>query len=251
MAQAAGLEQFTWVLSAGYGLIPTSAPIHPYSATFSSGNPDSVTHQAGKTTSVETSLQEWWAQLARFQGPVRDAPRSIGDLARRDPAAAILIVASPRYVRAIEPDAIRAAHSLDESNHLLIISGQLEGRSSPLREHLIQSDASLRTLLGGVLFSLHARVARWVLAGVTPTTLTVEAARSRLNRLREKAVECARPNRQRMTDAQVHSFIERTVRKVARPTPSSLLRILRDSGRACEQSRFRTLFAQVVRTHAS
>src|SRR5687768_1599285 len=31
-----------WVTSAGYGLIPADAPIVPYSATFSGGQPDSV-----------------------------------------------------------------------------------------------------------------------------------------------------------------------------------------------------------------
>ncbi len=250
VAEGAGLNPQLWVLSAGYGFIPASARIHPYSATFSSSNPDTVITHAPEAGSKEESLQTWWVQLGRFKGPDRNAPRSIGELARRDPGAVIVIVASPTYVRAIELDAIEATRALEGSQHLLVISGRMEGRCSPLRDHLILSDASLRESLGGALFSLHARMARWVLEAAKHTALTVGAVRSRVNHLAEDAIEFVRPNRQRLTDTEIQTFIQRTLPELPHPSHSSLLRILRKNGWACEQGRFKAIYSQVVGTHA-
>src|SRR5262245_57877343 len=42
VARARGLEPALWVISAGYGLVPATAWLHAYSATFTPGDPDSV-----------------------------------------------------------------------------------------------------------------------------------------------------------------------------------------------------------------
>jgi hypothetical protein len=249
-AELPGVRRSVWILSAGYGLIPATAPIHPYSATFSSGNPDSVARNNDAREGRLSCGTKWWSELNRFPGPDPDAPRSIGDLARRDRSATILIIASPNYVRAIEDDTIDAAASLENPDRLLLVSSNIPGWSSPLREHLISSNAPLRSVLGGALFSLHARVARWILHNVTPGTLTVAKARARLYHLRENAITHAPKVRRRLTDADVRAFIRAKLSN-ASLSCTAMLRLLRNSGRACEQARFKAMYSESVKSHAS
>ncbi len=51
-----------WIASAGWGLIPIDAAIRPYSATFSTRHPDSVSHDT-------QGAQDWWSALADWEGP--------------------------------------------------------------------------------------------------------------------------------------------------------------------------------------
>jgi hypothetical protein len=48
-----------------------------------------------------------------------------------------------------------------------------------------------------------------------------------------------------MSDDDVRRFVQKAMRKNGSVTQSGLLRELRDSGKACEQGRFRTLFKEV------
>ena len=57
------VEGRAWVCSAGYGLVPLSAKLKSYSATFTSGDPDSVPEPT-----------EWWTALAEWEGPEPGQP---------------------------------------------------------------------------------------------------------------------------------------------------------------------------------
>src|SRR5262245_14676921 len=76
IAVARGLRPSLWVISAGYGLVPSSAPLHAYSATFAPGHQDSVS----RDRSSAGDRQSWWTELTRLKGPERKAPRSIAAL---------------------------------------------------------------------------------------------------------------------------------------------------------------------------
>src|SRR2546426_3155713 len=118
VAQTRGLRPALWVISAGYGLVPASAYLRAYSATFAPGHPDSVSGNA----SASGDRQAWWAALARLKGPDPKAPRSITDLVRQDSSASVLVVASAHYVDAVEPDLVSAAACLVEPERLMIIT---------------------------------------------------------------------------------------------------------------------------------
>ncbi|MBK9755665.1 MAG: hypothetical protein IPO88_19555 [Nannocystis sp.] len=83
-----------WVASAGYGLVPASAWLLPYSATFASGSPDSVAPDTRSGVSRVEQMQRWWAVLAGYPGPELGAPRSL-TLALRDSRAKLIVVAAP------------------------------------------------------------------------------------------------------------------------------------------------------------
>ncbi|MDI1450827.1 hypothetical protein [Polyangium sp. 6x1] len=242
VAKASGLQAHLWVASAGYGLVPAEASLHAYAATFSSGHADSVL--VGGSDTRSTAARAWWKRLAEAPAPPGSGPRTLAALARSAPNAMLLVVASPRYLAALEDDLIEAQAHLRAPDDLLIVSGSPGPTSDALKPCWLPSTAALQAELGGALGSLHARVARRILQEAADHGLKTSEVRRRLAELERQQAPAARPDREPMTDDQVVSFIQEQLAKDAGATHTRLLRSLRDGGRACEQSRFRRLFLQ-------
>ncbi|MGV9761702.1 hypothetical protein ACWDUC_38690 [Streptomyces tricolor] len=112
--------------------------------------------------------------------------------------------------------------------------------------HRIPADAGLRRALGGTLTSLNVRMAASWLQHCEDRQLT-SAATS--NSWRRWAVGESRPekhNRTPMTDDEVVMFIRQQIASRPGSSRTRLLRLLRDEGQACEQSRFAKLYIQTV-----
>jgi hypothetical protein len=62
-ARHANLNAKLWVISAGYGLVPATACLHPYSATFAGSHPDTVTVSENNGSPRRELLQKWWSTL--------------------------------------------------------------------------------------------------------------------------------------------------------------------------------------------
>lgn len=236
------LESRLWVASAGYGLVPAEAMLKPYSATFSTGQDDSIA-RAGEDAS--SWRRDWWQRLCCVRGPKREAARTLAELAGREPNALIVVLGSPSYVQALEADLIAAQTALREGE-LLIISGEPGPRSFALRNAWLPSSAELLQRVGGALPALHARVAAAVVADVDRKGLSLAEVRNRWIAVAERSTKPIMPTRTPGTDEEVKSFIRAALRADSRAKHSRLLREYRASGRACEQSRFRDLFQQVV-----
>ncbi|KFA89882.1 hypothetical protein [Archangium violaceum] len=242
LATQAGLRSHLWVASAGYGLIPASAPIRPYSATFSRGHEDSVIPK-GESRPTGELLQHWWKALARESSPMPGSPRHIRQLAESTPHARILVVASPAYVAAFTDDLVHAAQALRKPEHLLIVSTPAPLFKGVLAPHQVPSNAHLQEQLGGARQSLHARVARHILERARDEGSEVDAAHAReyYEGLIHRSAPPVRYERTPMTDDEVRQFIVRALR-TRKLSCSATLRQLRDSGLACEQKRFSRLF---------
>jgi hypothetical protein len=242
-ARAAGLEPELWIISAGYGLVSSRAPLRAYSATFSRGHPDSVGGGEERRTD-DAVMQAWWAGLSEWSGPEPGAPRSVASLIQRDPSARMLIFGSPNYVRAVEKDLLAAMDGLDDPMRLVLVSGRdVEG--GRLAAHVIASDISLQRILSGARVSLHARVARLLLECARECEWDVDQLRRMYQQIVRPAPEENVNQRKRMTDEEIRQFIVEELAKNPRATATSLLRSLRDSGRASEQDRFKLLFVKV------
>jgi hypothetical protein len=234
-----------WVCSAGYGLISVDVPIAPYSATFSSPHPDSVRNGSGSLSAAET-LTRWWQFLSRWGGPQAGAPRSIAEIARRDPDSPILVVASAPYLQAMRADLVAAAAHLNTWESLSIVSAGAR-RMPGLERHLLQFDARLQEELGGALMSLNIRVAReffrrgWPLAHPELAIGLQEMIAAPLSR--------HRLTRGRLTDEQVRHFVREALEANPSLACSPLLtRLRRTLQLACEQKRFMRLCAEVRET---
>jgi hypothetical protein len=226
-----------WVCSAGYGLIPASASIRPYAATFAPGGVDSVGED-------KPAVRDWWTRLTEWPGPAAGQPRSFTDLARRDPDATIIAVLSDAYQRACATDVTAAASQLRDTQQLSVIGPA----TKDLADFVVPVTARLQPHLGGSLLSLNARVAAFLLRSSVDDDHNL--GRTRL-RERVEQTTMATPARAaraagcRLTDEEVRAFIrEHTGEHVV--TATGLLRRLRLSGRSCEQARFGQLFAEVI-----
>jgi hypothetical protein len=241
----AGIEADLWIASAGYGLIPSSAPLRPYSATFAQGAPDSVTRGLAEARTRPAILQAWWACLGRFSGPDAQACRSVHALAAKSPHSALIVVAAPDYIRAMRQDLLAAREVLHTPDRLIVISNRDLLSDPELSVHLIPVDERCRTVLGGTMQGLNARVAHSLLEWGHDGPLTVPRLRQRYDNMVSDAEKPPKPNRERMADEDVLTFLRAELARDPRAGWTLLLRTLRGGGRACEQRRFKELHQQV------
>jgi hypothetical protein len=223
-AEAVGFSPELWIASAGLGLQHAEHRAPAYGATFASRHPDSV----GTTT--HTSSQ-WWTELNEARGA-----RSLEGLAKE---ASVLVVLSETYSRAMRKDLQAVA---DASADAVLIGGA-EDIDGLLR---VPSDRSLRHELRGTLASLNTRMATEWLRMLPGTAVSSPAAKERWGRWVPLVARAVPPPGATMTDHEVRQFIRDSLLLQPRASRGRLLRDLRDSGRACEYSRFGRLYAAVT-----
>jgi hypothetical protein len=244
VAQTFGLTARIWICSAGYGLISPESQICSYSATFSPYERDSVTRGFG-TDVRRTVAQQWWRSIARWSGPKGSELRSLSAIARRYPKVPLLVVASPDYLQALEQDLGEVVAALRNSSLLLIASAGMR-TFGKLTDHLLPCDARLQPLLGGTRASLNIRIARRLLQYMGRGPISLERQKTQLRRLLFKQPPIEQYRRRVVTDEQVRKFIRFELNRKGAASRSLLLRKFRDSGRACEQSRFAGLYRDMV-----
>jgi hypothetical protein len=246
VAHASGLRAKIWISSAGYGLISPGAPIKPYSATFSEGHPDSVTRRVGNVTDTRAD-RVWWSAINRWKGPSKRGPRTVGRIAEKWPRSPLLVVASPFYLNAMIEDLEDAFLTLKEKDSLIVISAGAKSLDG-LSENLLPCDARLQARVGGARHSLNVRIAKMFLLQARRWPLKLSILRERVEKLIEHQSVDTRLNRTPLTDDQVREYIAKGLAEKPTLKHTPLLRRIRDSGRACEQSRFSRLFNEVKLT---
>lgn len=243
-ARDAGIAARIWICSAGYGLISPQSEVRSYSATFSPYERDSVT-RGFDSESKKIAAQQWWHTLARWSGPKGTELRSITAIARRYPRVPLLVVASSDYLHAIDQDLIGATGLLANSSLLLIASAGMR-TFGKLTDHLLPCDARLQSCLGGTRGSLNIRIAKRLLRYIGRGPISLEQQKSQLRRLLNKQPPIEQYRRRPLTDEHLKEFICLELKRNSGASRSLLLRKLRDSGRACEQSRFAGLYGDMV-----
>jgi hypothetical protein len=244
VAKDCGLTVRIWICSAGYGLISPESLLCSYSATFSPYDRDSVTRGFGANVR-RSAAQQWWHSIATWSGPKGSEVRSLAAIARRYRKIPLLVVASPDYLKALEQDLSEAVTALSDSDLLMIASAGMR-TFGKLTDHLLPCDARLQTFLGGTRGSLNIRIARRLLQYMGRGPINLERQKNQLRRLLSKQPPIEQYNRRVVTDEQVWKFIRLELNRNGVASRSLLLRKFRDSGRACEHSRFASLYGNVV-----
>lgn len=242
LAKRAGFSPELWVMSAGYGLIPSTASIRGYSATFAKRHPDTVCPASG------AGSERWWSEMATLRGPARGEPRRFTELLCDRRRTRVLVVGSSEYLRAALPDIQEAIRPLARSGRALVVSTRA-GRLAPeLEASTVPFDARLKAVLGGATQGLNARVARKLLLDAPRHGLDAADIQVRFQRLLRQLPALPRyDEREPMTDDQVKDFIRKELAGMPkRPGWTPLLRIMRKGGQKCEQSRFRRLYEEVT-----
>lgn len=168
-----------WVASAGYGLVGWDAPLRAYSATFSSGLPDSVVRLVPRGQRRSFLLAQWWNILSTFSGPIEGEPRRIATLAAADPEASLIVVASPSYIHAMEPDLLEASTWLRHPERLVVFSNGNALRGGVFSDHLVPVDDRARSVVGGSPRALNVRIAVALLRGLRSSSLDAPSLRRR------------------------------------------------------------------------
>jgi hypothetical protein len=216
-----------WVISAGYGLIPASAEIKPYSATFASGKDDSVWRGNSDGTRRQ-QLQGWWRALANGT--------TLSDLAATARDGALMLAAGASYLEAIAPDLEHAVDLAPE--RVSVISA-----GSRMLCGLLPVSSRFRARVGGTDSATNARVLSLLAADAPTHRFRPDLMAARLRRINSRLPAMHRATGRRVTDEEVSRAILR-IRKAA-PTisRSQALRTLRAGGIACEQSRFAAIWS--------
>lgn len=239
VATSMGWRPNLWVSSAGYGIVSNTEGLVPYSATFATGHADSV---AGASRDDQATRQ-WWRCATSGRGALG---RSMCSIVESDPGSTILVLASPIYLRAMAADLAASISAFRGRGALFIVSSRVPSSEPSLAECWLPSHATQQAALGGALVSLHARAVRHLLRAVSPRDFVKENLSIMSKELEGEAGETRkRSPGAAMTDDDVLAFIRTHLATDPKASHTGLLRQLRASGRACEQSRFRQLFKQV------
>ncbi|WP_156756544.1 hypothetical protein [Actinokineospora pegani] len=226
LAEVAGFAPRLWVASAGLGLQPVSAAFPPYAATFSPRHLDTVA-----PTWVDRRL--WWKGLRK-----RIGTPALADLGGR---RAVLLVLSEGYATVLKREILDLVGSADE----VVLIGGAEDLPGAFR---VPADGALRTELGGTMTGLNARMAGAWLSKCGHGSLISPITRGTWSRWVNKVRIEVKYERSAMTDDQVRLFIRDAMVGDPGLSRTRLHRMLRESGRACEQKRFAQLFAETMGT---
>ena len=234
-----------WALSAGFGLVHADDLLVPYSATLSTGHPDSV-FRSGDRIDPTRATRWWWSSLSDWAGPANgNRQRSIESVAAAHPDSALVVCVGRAYLAAVVDDLVKATNELSDPQRLMVF-GSGVCPDPRIAHSWIQVPAKARQSVGGSLASLSVRAAKHVLALGQPTALNACSARSVLSALTRSLDELPQIRRRKQTDDEIVDWITDEALRSPGLTKTTALRRLRDSGRACEQSRFGDLFAETV-----
>ena len=228
-----------WIVSAGYGLIPISANLESYSATFSPGSDDSVSR--GKSDHRDN--QAWWDLLTSWRNLDLRGPRNLTELALQDTSAPMIVALSKTYLQAVLPDLTNAAEAMSKKADLLLVSTGTPPGS--LEEVQLPCDARFLNSLGGSRTSLNARVADHIITTSDRHEFNSAKVKNLLQKNLDHSKDLLRYDRRKQTDFEIRSWIRARL-NIDDSSRSSLLRELRDAGFACEQRRFAGLYEEVI-----
>jgi len=244
-AAKSGVDCNIWIISAGYGLLSADSKVRSYSATFASGQADSVTTGLD-SRKKRLHLREWWKAISAWQPHQQPGLRSIEAVAGEYPSSPCLVAVSADYVNAVQDDLVAAAGVLESTEMLSVITANGTDLYGGLSAHHIALDARVRHELGGTRHSLSVRLARRILENAKEWSLSKTQLQHQVKLMVDRQPPLDTYNRDPMSDDEVKSYIRSQLARDPIKKKSPLLRRLRDSGKACEQARFSQLYVAVL-----
>jgi hypothetical protein len=219
-----------WVISAGYGLIPASAHIKPYSATFASGDHDSVWR--GPSDGVRRQqLENWWDVLANGT--------CLSDLIASKSHATLIVAAGASYLDAVRGD-LASAVALDAERISVISAGS---RGLPA---LLPATSRFRSHVGGTDAAINTRVLALLAADGTTHGFRPALMADHLERIGASLPEVRRTSGVKVADERVREEISKMRKRRSGISRSVALRDLRGRGIACEQGRFAAIWTSTA-----
>lgn len=207
------------VASAGLGLRDANSKGPAYAATFAGGHQDTVVPPG-------PASQVWWHALEEFDD---------SDSLAKAADDRVLLALSENYARAMHADLEKLAV---RGGDLLLVGGAKTVDGLPR----LPADMGLRHRLGGTASSITLRTARLWLARRKSDDIYHPDDGRRWSRWAVSVSHLERYDRKPASDSELRALIVQL--KATDPSLSATraLRLLRDTGIACEQKRFGELF---------
>lgn len=228
-----------FIVSAGFGLVPSTAPLPNYALTISAGE-GSI---AATLTQFDASAADWWKVLCAELG----TPDPVARLLQRASGALALLALPSTYLRMVAPE-LRDLTAQELSRLRVFTSPagarQLEPR---LADCVLPYDDRLNDVEGhaGTRTDFAQRALRHFVEVLHGHHLPLHEGKTAVLRALGRHQRPATKERVRATDDEICSAI-RSFGRSGSHSASTLLRRLRDERKiACEQGRFRDLWRQV------
>jgi hypothetical protein len=204
--------------------------LKPYSATFANDSVDSVWRRQ-TDGDRQACLQDWWQALPH------DA--SLSELLRGD--GTIVIAAGATYLATLAADLAIALRHDRSGDRISVLSAGSRGSGA-----LLPVSGQFRAAVGGTDAALNARLLVLLAADAPRHHFRRSAMSATLARMSSRLPTTYRGTGERVTDAQVTREIKAIRRRSPTISRTQALRELRQSGVACEQSRFGSIWRKSV-----
>ena len=241
-----GQECELWIVSAGFGLLSGDDRVPSYAATFAAEENRVADRLIGFKAS-SSAHAAWWRNTNCARGRT-EAPLQ-STFAGYD---RVIVALSAPYLMALRADLENLARTLGPDKLWLVAVGAEAQRLAPeLFECVVPLRSEVERLVASPRATLNLRALVWWLEEIIPTTGWDKAAQnreiqSRLCALQPKTATVKRS----LSDEEVKGWIQEHQQdetgKSVRGGKTGLLRLLRESGLACEQNRFSRLHAEVT-----
>ena len=228
-----------WIVSAGYGLIRSDSLIESYNATFEPRVRNYV--GTGNTAKNNHEMDRiWWATLNEWKGPPKASERSFKSLISNNPQSPIVISLSRKYFSAVSDDLEEAVTNLQRHNKIfLLTSGEL---NKPFESIHIPVHSRYTQKLGGKPFSINFLTASEIINSHGQHNFNFKNVRQMVAESLETLPDLTPYNRKKLTDNEILEMINKLKKRSKSHSFTSLLRLYRDDGYACRDTRFKDLY---------
>ena len=225
-----------WVASPGVGLVRGDQPMPNYIASFDTEHPDRCGDDG-----IANEL--WWEALAQWNA-TRGLPGGLAGLVRRNRAATYLFALGADALAALHADLWEAREAAFDPDRILVISAGASG-SLGLGESLLRVESWKDHGLGGARHTLNARLMRHLVETFPPSDLRASVIQKWLRRMESlpKPPPRAKPAPARpMGSIELESYLRESLAVQPNLKPATLLRRLREAGRAPDAVAFQRLY---------
>ena len=218
-----------YIASAGYGLISYKNKIASYDATFAPRTPNSI----DKFRQDKKSNIEWWDNINQF---------SVENFSKDSFFFIILphnyLIATQNFIKEM----------IEKYGKKVFIFRATQNKALPfMQEYTVEFDLRFNSFQTGTLSSLLSRAVLWLSQEIVEYKIPFEHHLFQ-NHIEEKMKNYTHykmPKREQISEEELIKKIKNMITNEGITSASKGLKRLRESGIACEQKRFGTLFKKV------
>ena len=222
-------ETELYIASAGYGLIHHSTKISSYDATFAPRTLNSIE----KFDKEKTSNMKWWDSINSFH------VNSFSD------DSYIFVILPHNYLIATQNFIKKLIEQ--HGKRVFIFRANQNKALSFMKKYTVEFDLRFNSYQTGTLSSLLARAVLWLSKEIVEHKIPFEhhLFQEHIEKKMKNYTQYKMPKREQLSEEKLIKKIENMIAKDGIESASKGLKKLRESGIACEQKRFGSLFKKV------